>query len=64
VNARDRAHVRSGDAIAIGAYVRGGRSFDHAILEFSEAYARQNQLDYDELARAVKSGRITAKAGV
>jgi hypothetical protein len=55
-----RAHARSGDPIAIGAYLGGGRSFDHAILEFSKAYAKQNQSDYDELARAVKSGRISA----
>jgi uncharacterized protein (DUF2252 family) len=59
-----RAHARSGDPIAIGAYLGGGRSFDHAILEFSKAYAKQNQSDYDELARAVKSGRISATTGV
>jgi hypothetical protein len=59
-----RAHARSGDPIAIGSYLGGGSSFDHAILEFSKAYAKQNQLDYDELGRAVKSGRITAETGV
>jgi uncharacterized protein (DUF2252 family) len=59
-----RAHARSGDPIAIGAYLGGGPTFDHAILEFSKAYAKQNQLDYDELVRAVKSGRITAKTGI
>jgi hypothetical protein len=59
-----RAHARTGDPIAIGAYLGGGRSFDHAIVEFSEAYAKQNQSDYNELARAVKSGRITAETGV
>jgi hypothetical protein len=59
-----RAHARTGDPIAIGAYLGGGRSFDHALLEFSKAYAKQNQLDYDELTRAVKSGRVTAETGV
>ena len=59
-----RAHARSGDPIAIASYLGGGRSFDHAVLEFSKAYANQNQLDYDELTRAVKSGRITAETGV
>jgi hypothetical protein len=33
-------------------------------LEFSKAYAKQNRSDYDELTRAVKSGRITAETGV
>jgi uncharacterized protein (DUF2252 family) len=59
-----RAHARSGDPIAIGAYLGGGPSFDHALLAFSKAYAKQNQSDYDDLARAVKSGRITAKTGL
>jgi uncharacterized protein (DUF2252 family) len=59
-----RAHARTGDPIAIGAYLGGGGAFDHAILEFSKAYAKQNKSDYDELARAVKSGRITAETGV
>jgi uncharacterized protein (DUF2252 family) len=59
-----RAHARSGDPIAIGAYLGANRSFDHAILEFSKAYAKQNRTDWDALARAVKSGRITAQTGV
>jgi hypothetical protein len=59
-----RAHARTGDAIAIGSYLGGGPSFDRAILEFSKAYATQNQSDYDALRRAVKSGRITAETGV
>jgi uncharacterized protein (DUF2252 family) len=59
-----RAHARSGDPIAITSYLGSGQSFDHAILEFSKAYAKQNQSDYNELARAVKSGRIAAKTGI
>jgi hypothetical protein len=59
-----RSHARTGDPIAIGAYLGGGHSFDHAILEFSKAYAKQNQLDYEELTHAVNSGRITAETGV
>ena len=53
-----RAHARSGDRIAIGAYLGKGESFDHAIAEFSERYADQNELDYGALADAAKSGRI------
>ena len=59
-----RAHARSGDRIAIAAYLGGGDSFDRAILQFSEAYAEQNESDYKELAAAVKSGRITAETGL
>jgi uncharacterized protein (DUF2252 family) len=59
-----RAHARSGDRIALAAYLGNGDSFDRAILEFSKAYAEQNDHDYQELAAAVKSGRITAQTGL
>jgi Uncharacterized protein conserved in bacteria (DUF2252) len=59
-----RAHARSGDRIAIASYLGGSDAFDRAILEFSSAYAEQNQRDYDRLGEAVKSGRITAETGV
>jgi uncharacterized protein (DUF2252 family) len=59
-----RAHARSGGRIAIAAYLGNSDSFDRAILEFSRAYADQNDRDYQELAAAVKSGRITAQEGV
>ena len=59
-----RAHARSGDRIAIAAYLGNGDSFDRAILEFSKAYAEQNERDYQQLAAAVKSGRITAQTGL
>jgi hypothetical protein len=59
-----RAHARSGDRIAIAAYLGKGDSFDRALLEFSRAYADQNDRDYQQLAAAVKSGRITAQEGV
>ncbi len=59
-----RAHARSGDRIAIAAYLGNGDSFDRAIVEFSRAYAEQNDSDYQDLAAAVKSGRITAQTGL
>ena len=43
---------------------RQGPSFDRAIVEFSRAYAEQNERDYKALAEAVKSGRITAETGL
>ncbi len=59
-----RAHARSGDRIAIASYLGGGDTFDRAILEFSKAYAAQNDRDYKELADAVKSGRVAAQTGL
>ncbi len=59
-----RAHARSGDPIAIAAYLGNSDSFDRAIVGFSRAYADQNERDYHKLAAAVKSGRITAQTGV
>ena len=59
-----RAHARSGDRIAIAAYLGNGDSFDRAIVEFSKAYAEQNERDYQALKAAVKSGRIDAQTGL
>ncbi len=59
-----RAHARSGDRIAIASYLGNGDSFDRALVDFSKAYADQNDRDYQQLATAVKSGRITAETGL
>jgi len=59
-----RAHARSGDRIAIAAYLGNGDSFDRAILEFSNAYADQNDRDYRRLAAAVGSGELAAQTGL
>jgi uncharacterized protein (DUF2252 family) len=59
-----RAHARSGDRIAIAAYLGGSDSFDQALAEFSESYADQNERDYDALVKAEKNGRITAQRGL
>jgi uncharacterized protein (DUF2252 family) len=56
-----RAHARSGDRIAIAAYLGGGDKFDGATCDFAEAYADQNERDYEEFAKAVDSGRIEAR---
>ena len=58
-----RAHARSGDRIAIAAYLGGGEAFDRAIAAFAEAYADQNERDYEAVKDAVKSGRVTAREG-
>jgi uncharacterized protein (DUF2252 family) len=55
-----RAHARSGDRIAIASYLGGGDVFDKAILDFSRAYAAQNDSDYKELVKAVRL-RLTSR---
>jgi uncharacterized protein (DUF2252 family) len=59
-----RAHARTGDRIAIAAYLGSSDSFDRAILEFAEAYAEQNERDYRALREAADSGRIIAETGL
>jgi uncharacterized protein (DUF2252 family) len=59
-----RAHARSGDRIAIASYLGSGDKFDRAIVEFSKAYAEQNERDYQTLDAAVESGRIVARTGL
>jgi uncharacterized protein (DUF2252 family) len=59
-----RAHARSGDWIAIAAYLGKSDAFDRAVADFSSAYADQNEQDYEALARAVRTGRISARTGL
>ena len=59
-----RGHARSGDRVAIAAYLGSGRVFDEAIADFSAAYADQNLADYETFKGAVDSGRLTAETGL
>ena len=59
-----RAHARSGDRVAIAAYLGSGGAFDRAIAAFAEAYADRNEADHAALAEAVASGRLEAVSGV
>jgi uncharacterized protein (DUF2252 family) len=59
-----RAHARSGDRIAIAAYLGTGNSFDRAIAGFAETYADQNDRDHQALVDAVTSGRLHAETGL
>lgn len=59
-----RAHARSGDRIAIAAYLGKEDAFDRAIGAFAEAYADQNERDYEAFAAAVGSGKLVAQTGV
>jgi uncharacterized protein (DUF2252 family) len=59
-----RAHARSGDRLAIAAYLGNGSGFDKAICRFSTAYADRNELDHQRLADAVAGGEVPAELGV
>ncbi|MFZ0218344.1 MAG: DUF2252 domain-containing protein [Candidatus Dormiibacterota bacterium] len=59
-----RAHARSGDRVAIAAYLGSGDAFERGIADFCVAYADQNERDHQAFADAVSSGRIEATAGV
>jgi len=56
-----RAHARSGDPIAIGAYLGSKPTFDQAIAEFAVVYAERNERDHAALLAAISSGRIAAE---
>lgn len=59
-----RAHARSGDRVAIAAYLGRKDGFDQALADFSSLYADKNQRDYATLEVAAADGRITATPGV
>ena len=53
-----RGHARSGDRVAIAAYLGTGDTFDQAVANFAVAYAEQNNRDYEAMTEAVRSGRL------
>ncbi|MCT9081201.1 DUF2252 domain-containing protein [Streptomyces fulvoviolaceus] len=57
-----RAHARSGDRIAIAAYLGAGDAFDRALTIFAERYADQNERDHQALTDAVHTGRVAAQS--
>ena len=58
-----RAHARSGDRVAISSYLGNGPAFDRALAEFADAYADQNERDYEALRHAASTGRISVQSG-
>ena len=59
-----RAHARSGDRVALAAYLGGSDQFDQAIADFAETYADQNERDYAALQAAVKEGKVEATTDI
>jgi uncharacterized protein (DUF2252 family) len=59
-----RAHARSGDPVAIAAYLGTDDAFDRSITDFSQRYAKQNDRDFEAFVRAIDTSRIEAVQGV
>jgi uncharacterized protein (DUF2252 family) len=59
-----RAHARSGDPIAIAAYLGKRDRFERSIGDFSQRYADQNERDHQAFVKAIRSGRLPALEGV
>jgi len=59
-----RAHARSGDGVAIAAYLGKSDRFDRALVPFAAAYADQNERDHSAFVDAIKAGKLEAESGV
>jgi uncharacterized protein (DUF2252 family) len=59
-----RAHARSGDPVAMASYLGRDDAFDRSITDFSERYADQNEQDYEQFVKAIRSGRLEAAEGL
>jgi uncharacterized protein (DUF2252 family) len=59
-----RAHARSGNRLAIAAYLGKGTNFEKAIARFASAYADQNELDHRRFADAIAAGEVAAESGL
>ena len=53
-----RAHARSGDSVAINAYIGAGGRFETAMCDFAFRYAAQVHADYRAFTTAITEGRL------
>jgi hypothetical protein len=53
------AHARSGDPAVLAGYCGQGEALDDALVKFSIAYSKQNEIDYETFLRSIKSGKIS-----
>jgi len=54
-----RAHARSGQRVELASYLGTSDTADRALADFAEAYADQNEADYEQMQQALADGRIT-----
>jgi sugar/nucleoside kinase (ribokinase family) len=58
-----RAHARSGDRVAIAAYLGRNTRFDDAMADYAVAYADKTGTDYERVCAAADEGRLTVPTG-
>ncbi len=56
-----RAHAKSGDAAMIAGYLGSSDQFDHALAQYSNAYADQAESDYETFQAALRTGRLSTE---
>ena len=59
-----RGHARSGDRVAIGAYLGNSDTFAQALADFAHHYADQNEADHQALVDAIAAGTVAAQDNV
>ena len=59
-----RAHARSGERIAIAAYLGEKDRFDRSIAEYASTYADVNDADHERFKDAIADGRLAAITGI
>jgi uncharacterized protein (DUF2252 family) len=59
-----RAHARSGDRLAIAAYLGRSTRFDDAIASWAMAYADQSETDHADMVHAIRMAQLPAITGV
>jgi hypothetical protein len=59
-----RVHARSGERIAVAAYLGRSDTFDRAMADFAMAYADRTVVDHAALEVAIASGAIDVIKGV
>ncbi len=55
-----RGHARSGDRIAIAAYLGSGGAFDEAMADFATSYADQTETDHHRFSGAMRAEMTSA----
>ena len=59
-----RAHARSGDRLAIGAYMGRSTKFEDAITSWAMGYADQAETDHAAMVHAIRMAQLPAITGV
>ena len=60
---RSNTSARSGDRVAIAAYLGSSERFEDALAEYAVAYADRAEADHAILVEAIRDGRVAAAAG-